>query len=186
MIKEGYTRVTDALYFISGLKHIDPEIVAKAAKRGQKVHDIIDDDIAGYGVFDVPTECEGYIKSYLQWKGDKKFFPKPERFYDHKYKITGECDQIYENGTGYTLVDFKTPASEKKTWKLQGAAYAYLCQNEGPPIDKIEFVRLSKTGGKPVSYFYSYEDNWKMYLECLNIYRAFFEKEVIPDYLDYV
>lgn len=180
---ESFDRVTDILAPFSGILKIDPMILQRAALRGTLVHNVCDNIIKGLP-YDDEFEHEGYIQSFIRWKQNKSFLNKPVRFYDTELSITGECDGIYEEDGKFTLFDLKTPASEGKTWSLQGTAYAYLARKQGFVIDKVEFIKLSKKGSN--AKVYEYKENFQAFLECLNIYRRFFknaEEEVDLDYI---
>lgn len=199
---EGYTRVTDVLYPFSGLKHINPLVLANAASRGSLVHNFCDaivnkcglfgldqairDYIQSDDCFDLEKEkCENLIKSFEQWHIGKNFIPKPERFFCDELKITGECDFIYKDCLDrLVLVDLKTCTKESKTWLLQGSAYSYLAKKKGYNVEDIIFLRLSKEGGKPKAY--SYQENFSLFRSCLDAYRYFFEEAEIHCDLDYL
>jgi hypothetical protein len=186
-ILPGYTRVTDVLYPLSGLGKIDPAILENAAKRGKMVHDICDALIYDFPIpEDIKNneECKGYVNSFIQWFDNKPFTYKFDRFYCDKYMITGECDGIYQDKDGLVLVDFKTPQKESKTWPLQGSAYSYLAKKQGLDIKRIEFVQLSKTGKSPKIYVY--QENFELYLKCLEIYNYFFKKVAEDNPFDYL
>ncbi len=180
---KNYTRVTDALFPLTGLRNIDPEVLKRAANRGLRVHEICDAIIEKVGVVNLDTEVQGYIDSFKKWL-PKQFIKKPDRFFCDKYMLTGECDAIYKDESGLVLVDFKTPASESKTWRLQGSAYSYLAKESGYNIARIEFVKLSKTGGAPKVY--EYVEDFEMYLKCLDVYKMFFLKKEEPNPMDYM
>lgn len=46
---KDYTRVTEVLYPFSGLSNIKPDILANAARRGTRVHDICEGIMKGLG-----------------------------------------------------------------------------------------------------------------------------------------
>jgi hypothetical protein len=173
---ETYLRVTDVLFPFSGLGQIDSLILQRAAERGTKVHAICDAIIQGIGYPEPEESILGYVESYLCWNQDKNWFPKPDRFFCDTLGITGECDAVYRENGNMVLVDFKTSSQESKTWKLQGSAYAYLARKNGYTIDRIEFVKLEK-GGKPAKVFV-YEEDFEMFLKCLEIYKYFFKGKV--------
>lgn len=179
-----YTRVTDVLFPFSGLKAIDPTILSRAAERGTIVHNAIDAAIAGLGMPSIPDTCKGYIESFKQWAHDKEFAEKPPRFYCDDLFITGECDALYYTEQGLALVDFKTPASEGKTWNLQGSAYSYLAKKAGHNIVSIEFVQLMKNGKMPSIYIYP--EDFDLFKECLKIYKIFFKDAKEENYIDYL
>jgi PD-(D/E)XK nuclease superfamily protein len=199
----GYTRVTDILYSFSGLREIDTDVLNNAASRGSVVHALIDADIMGVNVsmeelladyatdedHEAKEHCllRGYMDSYFIWKDSKTKFVKPDRFFCKELKLTGECDLLIPDGKGsYTLIDFKTPASESKTWALQGSAYAYLAAKNLYPINKIEFVRLSRTGKAPKIHNYDY--NFDLFKACYDVYHHFYKKNADgeADVLDYL
>jgi len=182
---KDYIRVTDVLFPFSGLKSIDPLILQRAAERGTKVHEIIEAIIEGLGTPVITPDVDGYITSFQKWM-PKKFVQKPERFFCNDLMLTGECDGIYddEEGDGLVLVDFKTPVNESKTWRLQGSAYAYLARKAGYEIKRIEFVKLSKTGSAPKVYIY--EEDFEMYLKCLDVYKMFYKNVQEENPLDYI
>lgn len=169
-----YTRVTDVLYPLTGLKFVNPEVLASASERGTKVHEMFTGLMEGIEFMNFDHKVAGYIQSLLQWL-PRKFIERPERLFCDKYKITGEIDGIYEEIGGLVLIDIKTSSSESKTWKLQGSAYAYLLKQAGYNIKRIEFVKLSKDGKLPRVYVY--EDEFDNFLKCLYVYRTFLEKE---------
>ena len=179
---EGYDRVTDCLYMFSGMDKINPDVLKNAADRGTHIHSICDAIIEGMGYNDIGVE--GYIDSFKQWYEGKEFIEKPKRWFCDVLKITGETDGLYKNETGLTLVDFKTPARESKTWKLQGSAYYHLGCKAALHITKIEFVRLKKDGKSPQVYLY--EPDIESYKMCLNVYRMFYKKADQLTELDYI
>lgn len=173
-LKEGYTRVTTVLSPFSGLSHIDPVILQRAADRGTAVHLLCDAYIEGFGVPMVSERISGYYSSFEQWADGKKFHPKPERFYDDDRMLTGECDAIIETDQGLTLIDFKTSAKEGKTWPLQGCAYAEMAAKLGCNIQAIQFVKLCKDGKEPKIFTYDYNKHLPMWHKCFDVYKEFF------------
>lgn len=168
----NYTRVTEVLSFFSGFQAIDPVVLQNAANRGTLVHQICDAIIEGIGTPPVSSEISPYIDSFLQYP-EKAYIKKPERFFCDELMITGECDAIYKEGDSLVLVDFKTSRAEGKTWALQGSAYAYLAKKAGYPIDRIEFVKLDRTGKAPKVLVY--QDQFPDFLAALRMYRLFFD-----------
>ena len=179
----NYTRVTEALFFCSGLKSIPSEVLKRAALRGEKAHEVVDALINGIGFLNLDTDIAGYIASFEQW-GEKDFIAKPERFYCDKLKLTGEVDGIYKENGKFVLVDFKTPEKESKTWQLQLSAYAYLARESGYQIDRVEVIKLDKKGKEPKVFVY--EERFDLYLKCLDVYRHFHENKDEEDYLSYI
>lgn len=168
-----FIRVTEVLSPFSGLSKVPPHILEAASERGRKVHEFIDGILTGLGDFGVGDALVKYAQSFQQWNDGKNFIPKPERFYCTTYGITGECDAIYQETDKLVLIDFKTSSKESKTWMLQGSAYAYLARQAGYNIDRLEFIHLSKEGNYPKVIVY--EENFEMFLKCLDLYKYFFK-----------
>jgi len=184
-IKPGYLRVTEILSIFSGLSKIDPEVLANAADRGTLVHKTIEAIRMGIGRGEDPEHIAGYMKSYDIWATGKQFLPLPPRLYCDDHMITGKPDDIYVVEDGLVLVDYKTPAKESKTWRLQAEAYKYLCIKAGYNIVRSEFVRLEKTGKKPKEHIYL--DDTGLYFKILEAHRYFFkDKEEESNDLDYL
>ncbi len=180
---DKYTRVTDALYPLSGLNKIDPVVLKNAADRGTRVHEVCAVLMDNLGLLELDESISGYIKSYEGWANGKKFI-RPPRFFCDEHMITGECDALYQDNGEWVLVDLKTPLNESKTWMLQGSAYSYLAKKTGYDIKRIEFVKLSKVG-KPAKV-YVYEEKFDLYLKCLEVYRYFFKAVIDENPMDYM
>lgn len=174
--RENYRRVTNILYPFSGLDKIDPEIVACAARRGTKVHEICEGIIQGLGEFGVDDETSGYVESFKKWwsKGHDVVLME-QRFWDDELKITGQVDMILRTPDGLAVVDLKTSYRPSNTWEAQGSAYAYLAKKAGHDIKKIFFIHLNKYGNEPKIYEYPVDDSF--FLAILRVYNHFFQKD---------
>lgn len=172
-----YTRVTDVLFPFGGLGKVDPNILKKAAERGTLVHRYCAEIINGTVSWSDEEPIKGYCKSFDSWflELEKHSYAIPKRLFCDTLMLTGECDFIYTKDAITTLVDFKTPLNEGKTWRLQGSAYSYLLKKSGLDVQRIEFVKLDKLGKKPTVY--TYEEDFPMFLKCLDVYREFFQKK---------
>jgi hypothetical protein len=205
-IKSGYTRVSTILSPFSGIDKIDPVVLHNAANRGTVVHKAIDKLIKGANSFDVQFDIEIWVKeyavgtdhfvkeydlidnmitSYLIWAADKELHPSPGRMYSEAFQITGEIDCFYFNKHNeIVLVDFKTPVSESKTWRLQGSAYWYMFVHGDRDADIVEFVKLDRKGKEPKSIVY--QPDFQLFESVLNTYNYFY-KDYKPDVeLDYI
>lgn len=173
--RENYLRVTNVLYPFSGLEKIDPNIVAHAAERGTKVHQICEAIIDGLGEHGVDDETRGYVDSFKQWweKGHEVLMME-ERFWDDEFNITGKVDLILKTADGLAIVDLKTSSRPSKTWQAQGSAYAYLAKKAGHDIQKIFFLHLNKYGKEAKIYEYPVDDSF--FLTILRVFLHFFHK----------
>lgn len=176
-----YTRVTEILAPFSGMDKIDRCVLERAGIRGTEVHKNIEFLQKGELFQNLPEEWQGYIDSYNMWSKDKNIIETQRRMFDDELMLTGEFDCLYLDGNELTLVDFKTSVSEGKTWKYQGSAYSYLAKNKGHNVTRIEFVRLSKEGREPKSYFY--QEDMPRFLQIFSLYREFFgsQKDDVVD-----
>lgn len=179
-----HTRVSDILYPFTDLRDIEPQVLKNAADRGTVVHAFIDSIILGTGLVGLDGAIREYadednfydeklkvmkaLDSFALWYPGKNFIQKPKRFFCDEHFLTGECDGIYEGSDGLVLVDYKTPANESKSWLLQGSAYSYMAKLEGYNISRIEFVKLSKTGGAP--RIFTYTEDFPLFLAHLKVY----------------
>lgn len=182
-IKPGYTRVSSVLSPFMRMDKINTEVLANAANRGTRVHLAADAILADVG-YPFEEQDEGYIESFKLWVPGKKFLERPQRLYDDEFMITGDLDLLYDNGNGITLVDLKTSSAVSKSWMLQGSAYSYMAKKLGYEITKIEFVKLDKSGKYPK--IYNYEENFGLFLHCLEVYNYFFKNFEEPREYDYI
>lgn len=173
--RENYLRITQILYPFSGLSKIDPDIVAKAANRGTKVHKICEAIVEGLGEIGVDDETALYVESFKKWWATNPVVIEMEkRFWCDDLQITGQVDFILETPEGLAICDLKTSYKPSKTWAIQGAAYAYLARLAGYDIKKIIFIHLSKLGRAPKFYEYPLDDYF--FLSILRVYNYFFRE----------
>lgn len=200
---DGYLKVTQVLHPFSGLGMINKDILQNAAERGSVVHFFCDCIASQLGTFGVEEKVAKYarnaehttkelekvngcLESFEKWYDSKKVFKFLfiKRLYDEELKLTGETDMLYESPEGLTLLDVKTSCAESKTWRLQGSAYAHLLRLVGVDVKRIEFLKLSKTGSYPKSFFY--EENFPLFKAHYDAYKYSFEGQVYPNELDYL
>jgi hypothetical protein len=199
-IKEGYTRVSEVLSLFSDLKSIPPDILANAASRGTAVHFLCESLVLNH-VDDMEEIVREYtrneehfqkeliqvnhlVNSFKKWSKGKAFANTLDRLYDEELMLTGEVDLVYRDERGYVLVDLKTPASESKSWLLQGSAYHQMANKSGWRVDVIEFVKLSKTGKDPIVYVY--KPRWDLFKAVLDTYRYYNIISELPSDVDYL
>lgn len=174
--RENYLRVTNVLYPFSGLKDINPDIVAYAGARGTKVHKICEGIAEGLGEIGVDEETWGYVESFKKWweKGIE-VVKMEERFWNDENHITGQIDFIVNTADGLAIVDLKTSSKPSKTWPAQGAAYAFLAKEAGYNIKKIFFIHLNKHGKDPKIHEYPIDDSF--FFSILRTFKHFFYKD---------
>ncbi len=175
MDREEYTRVTQVLYPFSGLDKIDPDVVARAADRGTRVHNICEGIIKGLGEFGVESDTEPYVESFKKWwdQGHEVEVIE-ERFWDDELQITGKVDLILKIDDGFAIADLKTSSKHSPTWEAQGSAYAYLARKSGYNIQKILFIHLLKSGKAPKIYEYPVDESF--FINTLKVWKHFFKR----------
>jgi len=172
--RENYSRVTNILYPFSGLEKIDAEIVAHAASRGTKVHQICEAIIEGLGEIGVDDETRGYVESFKKWWAlGHDVVMMEQRFWDDELQITGQVDLILRTPDGLAVLDLKTSARPSKTWQAQGCAYAYLARKAGHDIRKIYFLHLNKNGKEAKIHEYPVDDGF--FLTIYRVWAHFFQ-----------
>lgn len=173
--RENYTRVTNVLYPFSGLEKLDQSIVAHAAARGTKVHQICEGIMQGLGEIDVDEETKEYVESFKKWwKLGHEVVVMEQRLWDDELQLTGQVDLIIRVPEGLAIVDLKTSSKPSKTWPAQGAGYAYLAKKSGYDIKKIYFIHLSKYGSLPTIYEYNVDDSF--FLAIFLVYTHFYQR----------
>lgn len=174
--RENYTRVTNVLYPFSGLDKIDSEIVAYAAKRGTKVHQICEGIMQGLGELGVDDETHPYVESFKKWWTlGHEIVSMEQRFWDDDLQLTGQVDLILKTPDGLVIMDLKTSSRPSPTWEAQGSAYAYLAKRAGYDIKKIFFLHLNKYGKEPKLYEYPVDDSF--FLSIFRTWQHFFQKD---------
>jgi hypothetical protein len=178
---DDYYRVTEILSTYSKMDKIPPAVLERACDRGTAVHKICTAILQNMGVPEVPEGYQGYIESFNQWHQcfcHGCTFVFPQRFFYDSDMITGECDCIMIDSKGRNfLIDFKTSASESKTWALQAAAYRFLCESEGLVIEEVIFIKLSKDGSVPKLIKYDYQTNMTLFRYALDLHQYFNPKK---------
>lgn len=202
-MKLDYVTVTQALYPFSGIKDIpNQKAVKRAADRGSLVHRLCGGEISGLGSISTEIQVKeylvyeglfgselqeqlekemglvnGFMQSFDKWVDAKIFIKPPERLVCDEHRLTGLPDELYvEQGSpGYVLVDFKCPQQESKTWRAQASGYDYLCEKNGYPIIRKEWVKLDRKGGIP--QIYTYQEKFDYFLPYLNLFRKHFKEQ---------
>lgn len=175
-ILPGYLRVTEVLSPYSGYGSIDKSILERAQEKGKNIHRYAEGQIKGIGSWDTNEDYRGYYDSFDKWWNpiEMETICTENRFYCDTHKITGQMDLIMKQDGKNILIDFKTSCQPNKIWPLQGSAYGWLARQNDFKIDQIIFVHLQKNGKEPK--LLKYEENFPLFLKCLDLYKIFFNK----------
>lgn len=192
-VPEGYDRVTHILNPFTSYSKIDPAVLENAARRGKSVHTAIQDTL-----MDIPRdetfENKGYLYSFEKFWTDHNapIAALEKRINDGEIFVSGQCDLIiekpsYSDEGDHVLIDWKTSVAPQKTYGMQAAAYTYLAEKEGFKIYQCWFVSLDKKGKEPTIRIYQkneLREYWRLFLNCLEIYRMFFKDQKLPTFDD--
>ncbi len=174
--RENYLRVTKVLYPFSGLDKIDADVVAHAAERGTKVHQICEGIMQGLGEHGIDDETWGYVESFKKWwEAGHDIVLMEQRFWDDELQLTGQVDLILRVDGELMIVDLKTSSKPSKTWQGQGCAYAYLAKKSGYDVKRIGFLHLNKHGKEPKLIEYPVDDSF--FLTILRVWQHFYQKD---------
>lgn len=178
--------VTRALGRYVDLQHIPPERLLRATARGTKIHDYIFTDLKDLWVPPdlITKEIAGYWKSYKIFKREmiQETILLEEQLVCTCFSFTGILDWagILVGEDGITVIDWKSPVTEGKTWRSQVSAYWHLAENHRDPPLKLPIKRcgalmLSPTGKTPKFKEYTafQPDYFNDFLSALDAYRRF-------------
>ena len=178
--------VTRALGRYVDLQHIPPERLQLATARGTKIHDYIFMDLAELWVPPalITPEIEGYWNSYLIFKNTmiEKTYLIEEKLTCTCWGYTGILDWcgILRGEEGLTIIDWKSPINQGKTWRSQVAAYWHLVEKHADPPIELPITRcgalmLSPTGRTPSFREYTefHADYFNDFILALGAYKAF-------------
>ena len=155
---------------------ISPDILQAAADRGTDTHDACSRIAKGEWVIPSP-EITPYVDSFRLWFATMvaKVILTEERFISESWGFSGQIDLFVElKDKHIALIDEKTSVALKKAWRVQMAAYRFLCEENGHKIDCVGSLRLSPKGkiGKVDWYENSVQD-FNIFIQCLQVYRFF-------------
>jgi len=178
--------VTQALSRFVDLQHIPPDRLQIATARGSKIHDYIFMDLKELWIPPalITPEIEGYWRSYLIFKREmiECTVLMEEKLVCTCYGYTGILDWcgVLRGEKGVTVIDWKSPVTEGKTWRSQVAAYWHLVECHAHPALNLPITRggslmLSPTGATPSFREYTefHPDYFNDFLLALGAYRAF-------------
>lgn len=133
-IPSGYARVTEILSPYNNFTQIDPNVLTRAADRGSRVHKYCESYALGLFLPEIDEDCKNYVERFIEWFDERveEVIFTEKRINDPEIKISGQFDLLVtlkgDDGRR-SLIDIKTPENASKSWKLQTAAYRYLCWN---------------------------------------------------------
>lgn len=172
--------VTQALSPFSRYDGIPPAVMEAAKQRGNRLHAAAAAKLTGtFQVKPLLPEDAGYWASLEDWINsmvDHVYDVEPE-LVDERLGFIGHPDLICKVNGKHYVIDWKTPAQESKSWRVQLSAYCHLADSNyrhhahtwsGMVVQPHPEGKLAK--GTP------YQRNpadWAVFISCLNAYRFF-------------
>lgn len=171
--------VTTILSPFTDFSGIRPDVLEAAAKRGSRIHAACAAHVQGlWADCYLGPEEKGYFKSFLDWssRAVSEFHTIETEMIDTGFGYMGHPDAIIKmsGDNELSVIDYKTPAAESKTWLPQIAAYAHLSRLNGFDVRKGFVIRLRKDGGKAIATQVDIDgEPWAAFLNALGAYRYF-------------
>lgn len=164
--------VTRILSPWSNFGHVNPDVLANAAARGDRVHAACAAYALDYPVERLEIGDTGYFESFREWFDAtvEAVVCVEEEYRDEKYGFMGHPDIVaILRGGDSCVIDLKTPRTTSPSWRLQLAAYAHLTQAQ-----RCFSLRLSPTGGRAiVDEVKDWRRDFAIFLNALSVWRYF-------------
>jgi hypothetical protein len=178
-------RVTEIIAPFTDFSHVPPDRLEAACDRGTEVHTYLHSYALGLWS-PRPEGYEGYCESGERWIDAhvRRVISSEQEYQDSILGFVGHPDLLAYTDMGLMLVDYKTPATEQRSWAIQLAAYHHLvCRHHryGSVINSEVIpavLMLSPAGGKSAK-MKRYDDNrqyfFSLFLSALNLIKYFKE-----------
>lgn len=165
-----YISVTTALSPFNDFSNVPADRLTFAAERGTYLHKCF----AGYartGVypFFMPEDFQPYFDSFKRWFDEyvKTVVMVEKHLKDDLLGLDGHVDIVAVLKHGKTtVIDYKTPQVESKTWSAQIAAYCHLAD-----VDAGMALILNKDGKEAKGITYNIKHHWPIFLNAFIAYR---------------
>lgn len=176
-IPSGYVRVTSVLKVFQDFSNVLPQVLERAADRGQRVHQLCEAHSLGLFIPEVDDDCKHYFSAFTEWFDSRveKVLVQESRMNSAKYRLSGQVDMIVlmKNDTKPTIVDIKTPLTVLKMWKLQTAAYRLLAREElGIECNRRLCLMLpNEPRSVKISEYVKHDNDERLFLNALELHR---------------
>lgn len=170
--------VTQVLSPFADFSRVPMATLYLACERGSQIHAIIASILKGLWVAEIPKNCQPYIDSFNLWRQVVEDVVMVEETLvdkNRKYKGTPDAILRIKGDEGFTLVDWKSPVTESKSWRLQISAYRALAMQNDYLIHRTGALQLSPKG--KVAKFQEYSGtnihDFNLFLNALAVYQYF-------------
>lgn len=173
--------VTQALSQFNDFSNVHPAVLEAAKQRGQRLHAAAAAKLTGtFLVTPLLPEDAGYWESLSAWIDDyvEHVYDVEPELVDDRFGFVGHPDLICRlSGRRFMVVDWKTPAQESKSWRVQLGAYVHLAvkhYRHHSPIWRGMAVQPDKDGklAKGTPYMATAND-FGIFISALNCARYF-------------
>lgn len=135
------------------LRAIPIEKLVNASIRGKSVHAYCTTYMQKLFMPEIEPLYAPYVEAFIEWFDEnvERVVATTTRLYDDTLKFSGEFDAvvILKDSPALTLIDIKATSVKSKTWPLQLAAYAHLCNLNTYSVDRAMNIHLKvKTPAK--------------------------------------
>lgn len=168
-------RISHILEPYEDFSKIPEHIMAQAQYRGTEVHSVC----AAYArklFYALPPEYAGYFLSFQRWfdKFVEEVIYVEKRLEDPVYGFMGHLDFYGRlHCLGMALIDWKTPLTIYKSWRLRMAAYNRLLEVDKKQVDVVAALQLDPNGSIPkmTRYEGTSAQDFNVFLGLLNGYK---------------
>ena len=144
-----------------------------AAEKGTRVHRSIE-FMSKYGLDKCDEDILGYVQAYKKFRSEHEnwqLIGSELRLYNKALLYGMTIDEVYRVGENIVICDLKTTSSvHLGSWSVQLSAYkkGYLTHYPDRNVSELYIIRLKDNGSYEL---YKLEDNFRIFLACLSIYR---------------
>jgi hypothetical protein len=151
---------------------VPPDRLQYAAERGKLIHAAAAAHAQGLWVMPLPQDHQGYFDSFRRWFDQyvKQVIWVEKELINTTYGFYGHPDILAVLISGETvLIDYKTPATEQRSWRIQLSAYSHLAK-----VEKTMALKLDAEGKAARAIVYTNSKlHFAVFLSALNAYRYF-------------
>lgn len=147
--------------------------------RGSSVHAACEAHLLGLYFLPLEPVIQMYVESFKRWAdfAIDEIVLTEKRLTDKSLGFCGQFDAILilKDSRKPVLVDWKTSASEQKSWRIQIAAYRHLAATNGLRTQSGMSVRLKASGTGAIinEYSHDYKNDFNIFVGLLNSFKYF-------------
>lgn len=175
--KDNWPRVSQVLQPYTDYSMVPEHVLTRKTEIGRTVHQYCAGIAQGLWMPQILPECAGYITSFQNWFDtyvEEVIFLEKE-LSDPVYHFIGHLDFYGRlKKLGLALLDWKTPITLYKQWKVQLASYKRLLDVIKRPVDLIASLQLNPEGKIPkMTRYQDSAEDLNIFLGLLNGHNYF-------------